>query len=77
MRNFLDYRVQNVPENSSKNFATWWRFKTSKAFRSAVIKIPCILNSTKDYFIKPEKPSFVNLKKTKDSFEDFFPICVF
>ena len=57
-----------------QNFAAWWRFKTSKA---AVIKIPCILNSSNDNFTKPEKPSFVNLKKTKDSFEDSFPICVF
>ena len=54
-----------------------WRFKTSKALRSTVIKIPCILNFSKENFIKPEKPSFVNLKKTKDSFEDSFPICVF
>ena len=79
MRNFLDYRVQNVPENSSKTslLAAWWRFKTSEALRSAVIKIPCILNSSKDNFIKPEKLSFVNLKKTKDSFEDSFLICVF
>ena len=36
-----------------------------------------ILNSSKDNFIKLEKPSFVNLKKTTDSFEDSFPICVF
>ena len=48
-----------------------------EAIRSAVIKIPCILNSSKDSFIKPEKPSFVNLKKTKDSFEDSSQICVF
>ena len=60
-----------------QNFAAWWRFKTIKALRSAVIKIPCILNSSKDNFIKPEKPSFVNLKKTKDSFGDSFLICVF
>ena len=42
-----------------------------------MIKIPCILNSLEDNFMKPEKPSFVNLKKTKGSFEDSFPICVF
>ena len=77
MPNFLDHRVQNVPENSSKTSLLGRRFKTSKALRSAVIKIPCILNSSKDNFIKPEKPSFVNLKKNKDSFEDSFPICVF
>ena len=77
MRNFLDYRVQNVPENSSKTSLLGGPFKTSKALRSAVIKIPCILNFSKDNFIKPEKPSFVNLKKTKDSFEDSFLICVF
>ena len=28
-------------------------------------------------FYKPEKPSFVNLKKTKDYFEDSFATCVF
>ena len=28
-------------------------------------------------FYKAGKPSFVNLEKTKDSFEDSFPICVF
>ena len=52
-------------------------FQNKQSAPIGVIKIPCILNSSKDNFIKPEKPSFVNLKKTKDSFEDSFPICVF
>ena len=70
MRNFLHYRVQNVPENSSKT-------SLLGGVSKIIIKIPCILNSSKDNLVKPEKPSFVNLKKTENSFEDSFPICVF
>ena len=36
--------------------AAWWRFKTGQALRSAVMKIPCILNSSKNNFIKKSPP---------------------
>ena len=56
IRHFLDYRVQKFTWTFFKNFATWRRFKTGQALRSAVMKISCILNSSKDNFIKKSPP---------------------
>ena len=75
MRHFLVYRVQNVPENSSKTSLLggvskqakrsdrpWWKFRVFEFLEG-------------QFYI--EKPPFVNLKKTKHCFEVSFPICVF
>ena len=71
MRNFLDYRVQNVPENSLK-------LRCLVAFQNKQsAPIGRDKHSVYFKFLEEQRPSFVNLKKTKDSFEDSFPICVF
>ena len=75
IRNFLHYGVRNVPENSSKT-----------PLLGGVSKQPSALiggdeNSMYFKFLEEqfykEMSSFVNLKKTKHSFEVSFPIGVF
>ena len=52
---FLDYRVQNVPELVQK--LVWLvAFQKRPALLSAMLKISCILNSSKDNFIKKSLP---------------------
>ena len=75
IRNFLDYRVQNVRENSSKTSLLAGVSKQAKCSDRPWWKIR-VFYILEGQFYK-EKPSFVNLKKTKHSFEVFFPICMF
>ena len=74
IRHFLDYRVQNLPENSSKTSLLGVLFKIGQALRSAVMKISCILNFSTNNFIKKSLP-LSKTKKTKHSFKASFPIC--
>ena len=74
-RNFHDYTVQNVLENSSKTSLLGGVSKQAKrSFGHDENSVHFIFLEGQFY---KEKPSFVNLKKTKHSFEVSSPICLF